>query len=62
MYVRIYISNIQSVTVTIDSQKTLLEQMKVSRILYMSGSVCTYIHFQHTDRDEPILLAKFLEK
>ena len=44
-----YIFNIQSVTVTTDSQKTLLEQMKVSRALNMSSNVCTYIHFQHTE-------------
>ena len=31
------------------SQKTLLEQMKVSRTLDMSSNVCTYIHFQHTE-------------
>ena len=46
--VHLYISNIQSLPATMNSQKTLLEQMKVNCAWDISGYVCVYILFQHT--------------
>ena len=53
--------NIQSLPATMNSQKILLEQMKVSTV-GMHGNYCICKFCIQCIRDEPILPAKFLEK